>query len=47
MKISMWNKNQILFTKEEFFLLYDIDFGFKFLLNGKAKEIEEYEAKIF
>ena len=47
MKISMWDKNQILFTKEEFFLLVDKDFGFKFIVNGKAKEIEEYEAKIF
>jgi hypothetical protein len=34
-------------TKEEVFSLYDIEFGFKWLANGKAKDIEGYQAEIF
>jgi hypothetical protein len=34
-------------TKEEFFSLDDIEFGVKRLANGKAKDIEVYQAEIF
>ena len=34
-------------TKEEVFSLDDIEFGVKWLANGKAKEIEGYQAEIF
>jgi hypothetical protein len=34
-------------TKEEFFSLHDIEFGVKQLANGKAKDIEGYQAGIF
>jgi hypothetical protein len=37
----------IVHTKEEFFSLDDIEFGFKWLANGKAKDIEGYQAEIF
>ena len=33
--------------KEEVFSLDDIDFGVKRLANGKAKDIEGYQAEIF
>ena len=33
-------------TKEEVFSLYDIEFGFKWLANGKAKDIEGYKDEI-
>jgi hypothetical protein len=34
-------------TKEEVFSLDDIEFGVKQLTNGKAKDIEDYQAEIF
>jgi hypothetical protein len=34
-------------TKEEVFYLYDIEFGVKRFANGKAKDIEGYQAEIF
>ena len=34
-------------TKEEVFSLDDIEFGVKRLANGKAKDIEGYQAEIF
>jgi hypothetical protein len=34
-------------TKEEVFSLDDIEFGVKWLANGKAKDIEGYQAEIF
>jgi hypothetical protein len=34
-------------TKEEVFSLNDIEFGVKWLSNGKAKDIEGYQAEIF
>ena len=34
-------------TKEEFFSLDDIELGVKWLANGKAKDIEGYQAGIF
>jgi hypothetical protein len=34
-------------TKEEVFSLDDIEFGVKQLANGKAKDIEGYQAEIF
>jgi hypothetical protein len=34
-------------TKEEVFSLDDIEFGVKRLANGKAKDIEGYQAGIF
>ena len=34
-------------TKEEIFSLDDIEFGIKRLANGKAKDIEGYQAKKF
>ena len=37
---------QTLLTTKEVFLLEDIDFGVKCLANGKAKDIEGYQAKI-
>jgi hypothetical protein len=37
----------IISTKDEFFSLDDIDFGVKWLANGKAKDIEGYQDEIF
>ena len=37
---------ETLLTTEEFFSLEDTDFGVKRLANGKAKDIEGYQAKI-
>ena len=37
---------ETLLTTEDVFLLEDIDFGVKHLENGKAKDIEGYQAKI-
>jgi hypothetical protein len=34
-------------TKDDVFSLYDIEFGVKWLANGKAKDIEGYQAEIF
>jgi hypothetical protein len=34
-------------TKEEFVSLDDIEFGVKRLANGKAKDIDGYQAEIF
>jgi hypothetical protein len=34
-------------TKEEVFYLDDIEFGVKWLTNGKAEDIEGYQAEIF
>ena len=34
-------------TKEEVFSLDDIEFGVKWLANGKAKDIKGYQAEIF
>ena len=35
---------QTLLTRKEVFFLEDIDFGVKRLANGKAKDIEGYQA---
>ena len=37
----------IVHTDDEFFSLDDIEFGVKRLANGKAKDIEGYQAEIF
>ena len=37
----------IVLTKEEVFSLDDIEFGVKQIANGKAKDIEGYQAEIF
>ena len=34
-------------TEDEVFSLNDIDFGVKYLANGKAKDIECYQDEIF
>ena len=41
------DNNPIVTTKEGVFSLDDIEFGVKRLANGKAKDIEGYQAEIF
>ena len=41
------NTIPIIPTKEEVFYLDDIEFGIKKLVNGKAKDIEDYQDEIF
>jgi hypothetical protein len=41
------NTIPIVHTKDEVISLNDIDFGVKFLENGKARDIEGYQDEIF